>query len=348
MLLALLTNVALGQVELYEPFPGLKFDKPVDLTHDGTASLYVVEQAGRIYKIDQGKSTLFLDIRSQVKSGGEMGLLGLAFHPRFRQNGLFYVDYTAADPLRTVVACFRAQGGKGVASSEHKILEVKQPYPNHNGGQVRFGPDGYLYVGMGDGGAAGDPHNNGQNRKTLLGSILRIEVDADSYQIPADNPFVGTAFRPEIYAYGLRNPWRFSFDRKNGELWTGDVGQDKYEEIDIIKSGGNYGWNWKEGNSQFKKGEVPAGLKTPIHTYGRREGQSVTGGFVYRGKDIPALQGKYLYADFVNGRVWSLTRSGTNELLLDSDTNPSSFGEDASGEVYLVNHGGTIHRFRAK
>jgi glucose/arabinose dehydrogenase len=239
--------------------------------------------------------------------------------------------------------------------SELVLLTFEQPYSNHNGGQVSFGPDGYLYIAVGDGGSGGDPHDNGQNRATLLGSILRIDVDKQEngkkYGIPSDNPFAKNknGYRAEIYAYGLRNPWRFSFDTENGQLWTGDVGQNAYEEIDIIEKGGNYGWNTMEGNHCFEpKNDCDhSGLKMPVHEYGRSEGISVTGGFVYRGSALKDLHGKYVYADYATRRVWALDdRNGRagNTLLFEADFNISSFGVDQHQELYLCGFDGKIYK----
>ena len=242
--------------KLEPAFPSLKFRQPVDLqaAPDNAGMLYVVEQPGTIRAFkehpDTSKSSLFLDIRERVASGGEMGLLGLAFGPDYGQTGHFYVNYTATRPLRTVVSRFRAVDGRGDAASEQVLLTIRQPYRNHNGGQLQFGPDGMLYIGVGDGGAGGDPHNHGQSPRTLLGNILRIDVSGGAaYSIPPDNPFVGNdrGWREEIWAYGFRNPWRFSFDSVSGALWTGDVGQNKREEVHRVEKGGNHGWRRLEG-----------------------------------------------------------------------------------------------------
>ena len=264
-------------------FPGLSFTRPVDLQYppDNTNRIFVVEQAGviSVFPNDKSASTrnTFLDIREKVDDqGNEEGLLGLAFHPDYKTNGYFYVNYTAANPNRTVISRFKvssADPGQADPASEMELLTFAQPYSNHNGGQVSFGPDGFLYIAVGDGGSGGDPQDHGQNRSTLLATILRIDVnkqeDGKPYGIPADNPFAGNnqGYREEIYAYGLRNPWRFSFDAANGRLWTGDVGQNAYEEIDIVEKGGNYGWNTMEGNHCFepKSGCDRAGLKPPVH-----------------------------------------------------------------------------------
>lgn len=346
-------------------FPQLSFTRPVDLQYppDNTNRIFVVEQAGiiSVFLNDPAVSSkiTFLDIREKVDDGGnEEGLLGLAFHPEYRSNGYFYVNYTASNPNRTVISRFKVSANTSQAdpSSETVLLTFEQPYSNHNGGQVSFGPDGYLYIAVGDGGSGGDPHDNGQNRATLLGTILRIDVNRQEadyhYGIPTDNPFANnkSGYRQEIYAYGLRNPWRFSFDVANGRLWTGDVGQNAYEEIDIIEKGGNYGWNTMEGNHCFepRNGCNRSGLKSPIHEYGRNEGISVTGGFVYRGPTLTGLVGNYIYADYATRRIWSLEHSDlsnpVNTLLLEADFNISSFGVDQNNELYLCGFDGKIHK----
>ncbi len=316
-----------------EAFPNLTFDRPVGIYHAGDESnrLFVLEQAGVIYVFENSKTvnsaTVFLDIRDRVNDEGyEEGLLGLAFHPDYENNHYFYVDYTAANPRRTVIARYQANPdnpNKADKNSEFVILEVEQPYRNHNGGQISFGPDGYLYIALGDGGSGGDPKGNGQNLQTLLGSILRIDVDNPSngrnYGIPSDNPFAGNTegYREEIYAYGLRNPWRFSFDPETDQLWAADVGQENWEEIDIIKKGKNYGWNIMEGKHCYKPstGCNTAGLELPIWEYGHDVGHSITGGFVYRGTKIPQLIGLYIYGDFEFGQIWALQYDGTNDTV---------------------------------
>lgn len=347
-------------------FPELSFTRPVDLQtpSDGSNRLFVVEQAGVINVFPNSAGTTskktFLDIRSKVDDGGnEEGLLGLAFHPEYASNGYFYVNYTATRPNRTVISRFKVSSSnpdEADPTSEVVLLTFEQPYSNHNGGQVSFGPDGYLYIAAGDGGSGGDPHGNGQKLSTLLGKILRIDVNNTSagrqYSIPADNPFAGNkqGYREEIYAYGLRNPWRFSFDPATGTLWTGDVGQNAWEEIDIIEKGGNYGWNTMEGNHCFdpKSGCKRDGLKLPIHEYDRNEGISVTGGFVYRGPSLKALTGKYVYADYATRRIWALDASNrsrpANSLLLEANFNISSFGVDKDQELYLCGFDGKIHK----
>jgi glucose/arabinose dehydrogenase len=347
-------------------FPNLNFDRPVDIQHagDNTNRLFVVEQEGEIlvFKNDASTSTssLFLDIKSKVNdSGNEEGLLGLAFHPDYESNGYFFVNYTASNPRRTLISRFKVSSDpdKADPSTEYVILEFRQPYSNHNGGQISFGPDGYLYIATGDGGSGGDPQGNGQNRKVLLGKILRIDVnnesDGNRYAIPADNPFASnTEYRREIYAYGLRNPWRFSFDEPTGTLWTGDVGQNSFEEIDIIEKGGNYGWNTMEGKHCFdpSSGCEISGLLEPVWEYGRREGVSVTGGFVYRGPTLSSLTGQYIYADYGSGNIWALrqgnTRNPINTKLIASDLHISSFGVDQQNELLMCAFDGKIYRLQ--
>ena len=364
----------LAPVTLEPAFPGLEFDRMVLLTYpdDGSGRLFVVLQSGRIvvFENDPGpfgklragseSAETFLDIRERVNdSGNEEGLLGLAFDPAFAENGYFYVNYTASGPRRTVVSRFSVDAGdpnRADAGSELVFLEVAQPYRNHNGGHVAFGPDGMLYVGLGDGGSSGDPRGNGQDTSTLLGSILRIDVgsldETGGYAAPPDNPFAGgdgTA-RPEIWAYGLRNPWRFSFDRETGDLWAADVGQNRYEEIDLVRPGRNYGWNVMEGSKCFRPTNCDTrGLEMPVAEYGREGGCSVTGGYVYRGRRLPTLYGAYLFADFCSGKIWALRHDGsavTEQMLIaDTGLSISSFGEDASGEVYVLTFEGAVYRF---
>jgi len=340
---------------------------PVHITNagDGSKRLFIVEQAGVVRILKDGKllPVPFFDIKKKVKSGGEMGLLSIAFHPEFAENGRFFVNYTSPKGgLHTVVSEFQISKNPDIADkkSERVILTVGQPFTNHNGGQIAFGPDGYLYIGMGDGGSANDPHSHGQNLSTLLGAMLRIDVDKKGagleYGIPDDNPFTTRAdARPEIWAYGLRNPWRFSFDPLTGVLYAGDVGQGDREEIDIVERGKNYGWNIMEG-SICTPGVNPkcdmTGLTLPIADYGRDEGISVIGGFVYRGQEIPPLCGAYLYGDWGSGKIWSLhhttPRVMENKLLLDTKFAISSFGVDEDYEVYVVDYAGSVYKIRQK
>jgi glucose/arabinose dehydrogenase len=312
-------------------------------------------------KADVKSAGEFLKINSKIVSGGERGLLGLAFHPGYKNNGYFYVNYTRGEPLETVISRFRVSASnadRADAASEVVLLRFAQPYSNHNGGKIAFGNDGLLYISTGDGGSGGDPENRAQNRRELLGKILRIDVDQPAgnlpYGIPADNPYANNTegFRKEIYAYGMRNAWRFNFDRQTGLLWAGDVGQNRIEEIDIIEKGGNYGWRIMEGEECFKSGDCDrAGLKDPIWSYrqGGETGRSVTGGYVCRDQGLPGLQGKYIYGDFVSGNIWALTYSGNkavkNELISRVSSGLSSFGEDARSNLYVLAYGqGKIFR----
>ena len=355
---------SLPAVELVRVFPALTFERPVFITHAGDDSefLYVVEQEGVIHRIDPAspeRTDVFLDIRSSVTRGGnEEGLLGLAFSPMFAENGRFYVYYSATKPRRSVLSRFETRpDGLADTESEEVVLEVGQPFPNHNGGMITFGPDGMLYVGLGDGGSAGDPHRNGQNPGTLLGTILRIDTEQPGegvpYAIPDDNPFVGqSGARGEVWAYGLRNPWRFSFDEATGDLWVGDVGQNAREEVDIVRPGANYGWNVMEGSTCFRARSCnDDGLQAPVAEYGHDLGCSITGGYVYRGKRVPALEGVYLYADFCSGRIWGLRYDGSAVTaqweLVHAPFQVSSFGEDADGEVYVLGFDGGIYTFAA-
>ena len=358
----------LAPVELEPAFPGIELDRMVLLTHasDDTGRLFVVLQPGRIVVFENSPAVesaqTFLDIRERVSdAGNEEGLLGLAFDPVYAENGYFYVYYSASRPRRSVISRFSVSPGnpnRADPGSELVFLEVEQPYSNHNGGHLVFGPDGMLYVGLGDGGAAGDPQGNGQDTSTLLGSILRIDVsrldDLGAYAVPEDNPFAGSGgtARGEIWAYGLRNPWRFSFDRETGMLWAADVGQNLYEEIDIIRRGLNYGWNVMEGSHCFRQTRCDAeGFTMPVAEYGRDGGCSVTGGHVYRERRMPSLYGAYLYGDYCSGKIWALRHDGaavTEHMeIADTGLSISSFGEDASGEVYVLTFEGVIYRFAA-
>ena len=344
------------QVRLQPLAAGL--DAPVYLTPagDGSGRLFVIEQEGTIRIVRDGRllARPFLDIRRRVIAGGELGLLSVAFHPQYARNGRFFVNYTAdSGSLRTVIAEYRVSAGDpNVAdTAERVLLEIPQPFRNHNGGLNLFGPDGMLYIGMGDGGSGGDPLNNGQRLDTLLGKLLRIDVDGGSpYRVPPDNPFVGrSGARPEVWAYGLRNPWRFSFDRATGRLFLADVGQNRWEEIDLLERGGNYGWRLMEGAHCFnpETGCNTTGLILPIAEYGRELGCSVTGGYVYRGARIRDLVGRYLFSDYCTGRLWSLRESGGRwvmEELLATGLSVSSFGEDQAGELYVVDHRGTVYQ----
>ena len=358
-----MASAAWSDISLRYEFGGLR--QPTHITHagDGSNRLFITEQRGRILLLRGAKISgkPFLDISKRVGCCGERGLLSVAFPPGYKEKKYFYVNYTDKSG-DTVVARFRVTQEPDIADpdSEEIILTVKQPYANHNGGQLAFGPDGYLYVGMGDGGSAGDPHGYAQNPSSLLGKLLRIDVESGRkpYAVPPDTPFAGNrAYRPEIWSTGLRNPWRFSFDRKTGDLFIADVGQDKYEEIDFepngSRGGRNYGWNIMEGlHCYLMENCRRDGLALPVAEYGHDQGCSVTGGVVYRGMKFPQLQGTYLYGDFCSGKIWGLRRSGAewqNRMLKDSGLSISTFGEDESGEVHVADYGrGNIYRIEAE
>ena len=342
-------------------FANRSFARPVCLVEipDGSRRLCVLEQRGRIQVFAPDSATaptrLFLDLESFVRnSHNEEGLLALVFHPQFATNGYFYVYHSASNPLRNVLVRYHAGTASDAADpgSRHVILDIPKPFGNHNGATLLFGADGYLYVSIGDGGSAGDPHGNAQNLGTLLGKILRIDVDDTdpglAYASPADNPFVGAGgARPEIWAWGLRNVWRMSFDRDTGALWAGDVGQGRWEEIDIIERGANYGWDLREGAHPFESGPDPGvPLVDPVWEYSHDHGASITGGYVYRGSRLPELHGAYVYADFVSGTIWALrvTPALANEILVRQPRNIASFGETADGELYLLAFDGRIYR----
>lgn len=354
-------------LQLVEAFPNLSFDRPLEIQYagDGSDRLFVVEQPGVISvfpnQSEVAEKDVFLDIESQVEDeGNEEGLLGLAFHPDYASNGYLFVNYTAANPARTVVSRFEVMASdpdRADPQSEMILLEVEQPFSNHNGGKLAFGPDGYLYISLGDGGSAGDPEENGQNPATLLGSILRIDVDEQTaemnYGIPADNPFAGNeeGFREEIFAYGLRNVWKFSFDQQTNLLWAADVGQNELEEINLIDGGENYGWNTMEGFDCFEPASDcdQDGLSLPIWDYDHDEGdRSITGGYVYRGEEIPELVGQYIYADFVSGRIWAMDFSTINDPdvteLIQASFPVSSFGLDQENELLISGFDGNIYK----
>jgi glucose/arabinose dehydrogenase len=346
---------------------------PVGVTSGGDRRLYVNERAGRVVAIEpDGSLTVFGDLSDRIAAGGERGLLGLAFHPDYQHNRRLFVDYTRSgaggDEGDTVVAELRASANGATLdpTTERVLLTVDQPAANHNGGQLAFGPDGYLYIGLGDGGGGGDPFGNGQNPDALLGSILRIDVDAapaegKAYAIPPDNPFAGGGGAPEIWAKGVRNPWRFSFDRTTSQIWIGEVGQGAYEEIDRApaETGGlNYGWPILEGNHCYESATCvpPAGYQPPITEYSHADGCSVTGGYVYRGTEQPGLGGFYLFGDYCSGNLWAIQADAaapaggivTPQLLLATGLAISSFGEDAAGELFLADlNGGSIYRITA-
>jgi glucose/arabinose dehydrogenase len=338
------------------------FDAPLQVTNAGDSSgrLFVVEQDGLIWVL-HGRRVIeppFLDISEKTEGTGEQGLLGLAFHPAFESNGRFFINYTDNEG-DTVVAEYRARPGadRADAGSERVLLTIDQPYPNHNGGGLAFGPDDYLYIATGDGGSGGDPMGNGQSLSTLLGKLLRIDVDARTrdlpYGIPSDNPFANRDGRDEIWAYGLRNPWRFSFD--GDTLWIGDVGQSAMEEIDrapASMAGINYGWNLVEGTSCFEIDPCnEKDLWPPVATYGHDQGCSVTGGYVYRGRMHPELTGGYFFSDYCSGLIWAMPAEGRGRAVVVADTGRfiSSFGEDEAGEIYLTDlNSGDILRLRAR
>lgn len=340
---------------------------PVDFQtpDDGSGRIFIVQQSGTIRIISGGSllPTPFLDISSRINfDGAEQGLLGLAFHPSYSQNKRFYLNYDrlSGGQIQTVIAEYQLTADPNAAdpASERILLTVNQPFTNHKGGQMAFGPDGFLYVAFGDGGSGGDPMGNGQNRGTLLGKIARIGVDPPftsglQYVIPADNPFVGTSDRGEIWAYGFRNPWRFSFDSGGTRLFVADVGQDKFEEIDLVQKGLNYGWNTMEGSHCFSPatGCNMTGLTLPIVDYDHSEGVTVIGGYVYNGTAISSLAGAYIFGDFSNGKIWGLTESSgtwTRTQLLNSGKNMSAFGQDAAGELYVVDYSGSVFKITAQ
>lgn len=337
------------------------FSSPVYLTHAGDRSgrLFVVEQGGTVRVLRGGRllPRPYLDIRHRLLAGGERGLLSVAFHPRYRETGRLFVNYTARPDGRTVIAEYRVlRTDPDVAdSSERVLLEIPQPFANHNGGLIKFGPDGFLYIGMGDGGSGGDPQNHAQTLGSALGKLLRLDVNGRlPYAVPPHNPFVGRQdARPEVWAYGLRNPWRFAFDRCTGRLFLGDVGQSGWEEINLIEKGGNYGWRIMEGNHCFNPsaGCRTDGLIPPIAEYPTSLGCAVTGGYVYRGTRWRGLAGWYLYGDYCGGQIWGLRESApgrwTSTLLLKTDLRISSFGEGEDGELYIVHHGGAVYHITA-
>lgn len=360
------------EVRIEQVFTELQFDRPIVLTHanDGSDRVFIGTQRGQIFVVPNDPSVteakLFLDLREKIapyEKGNEEGFLGFAFHPKFKQNGQFFIYYTAADmnPRRSVVSRFTVDPNNpnaGVATSEQVVIEIPQPYSNHNGGTIAFGPDGYLYIGLGDGGSGGDPHGNGQKMDTVLGKILRIDVDHKSgqlgYAIPKDNPFVGQqGAAPEIWAVGVRNIWRLSFDRQTGDLWAGEVGQNIWEEVNLITRGGNYGWKPRESMHKFSANgsEPKPEYIEPVWEYHHEIGKSITGGNVYRGKKVPELAGYYLYADYVTGRLWGLKydvaakKVLANKPIAGNIAPVLSFGEDQNGEIYYLTVNGGIFRF---
>lgn len=358
-------------VGIERAFPNLRFDRPVFLTGagDNRGRIFVVEQSGVVRwfsaQDETPTSRVFLDISQHVsRRGNEEGLIGFAFHPNFRENGFVYCHYSSDRDRQgdkgiapNIVSRFSVSADQNVVDveTEKVLMKIEQPYANHNGGAMAFGHDGFLYLSLGDGGYRDDPQGNGQNLKTLLGSILRIDVDRESddnpYAIPADNPFVSNpSARPEIFALGLRNVWRFSFDRKTGELWAADVGQERTEEVNIIAKGGNYGWNRFEANEDFKT-ETALAIEEhakPIAFYGHQWGGSITGGNVYRGKRFPQLDGSYFFGDYMTGNLWRTRKDESGEyqteLVRRTGRSIASFGEDDDGEVYLLSFDGGLYR----
>lgn len=341
--------------------------RPILLTHanDGSGRIFVPQQQGivHVFKPDSKETSIFLDHSKKVvyiDKENEEGFLGMAFHPKYKTNGEFFVFYTTTEtPHTTVVSRFKvskSDPNKADPNSEEVLLSVTHPYWNHKGGTICFGNDGYLYIAIGDGGAGNDPHSNGQNLQTLLGKILRIDVDNKEgklkYGIPKDNPLIGKMSknqpiaRPEIYAYGLRNVWRMAVDRQSGTLWAADVGQNLWEEIDIIVKGGNYGWNLREAKHEFAPSSLSnaPGMIEPIWEYDHETGKSITGGTVYRGKKFPELTGHYIYADYVSGKIWALKYDESKKAVVANRSIPytganlpiMSFGEDEDGEIYFT------------
>ncbi len=366
---------AFPPVHMQVAFPHLKFVMPVCLTSapDSSNRFFMVEQKGKILAFKNQpsvpKASVFLDIRKEVRTKApEEGLLCMAFHPSYAKNGKFYVYYIASNPHREILSQFRVSTrdpNRADPSSEKVLISIPKRFGNHNGSTLLFGRDGCLYFGLGDGGSWGDPDNNAQNLGTLWGKMMRIDVDHQdpglNYSIPKDNPFVGRpGARGEVWAYGLRNPWRMSFDRQTGDLWVGDVGQDKWEEIDIVQKGGNYGWSLLEGNHSYNTSRhSDAHLVHPIWEYPHKPedsdqpvsftGACITGGYVYRGSRLKGFEGAYLYADYVLGWVRALRyengRVSVEENILEQPENISSFAEDTAGEIYLLGYSnGRIYR----
>ncbi len=352
-----------GPVDVVDAFPLLTFQEPVLLTHagDGLGRVFVVERRGviRVFPNDPAAATAvkFLDIHSKVLTSGERGLLGLAFDPDYETNGFFYVRYsthtmTLGADHRDVLSRFLVSAGDPDLAdplSETVLLSFDQPFSNHHGGMIAFGPDGMLYLAIGDGGNQHDPLEHAQDLGSIFGKILRLTPDGG---IPPDNPFVGQAgAREEIWAYGFRNPWRFSFDRVSGDLWCGDVGQNDIEEVDIVRKGENYGWDLYEGTKEHENPHnIPLSATTvPVRQYGHDKGRAVTGGYVYRGQDVPSLVGTYVYGDFVTSQIWSLVYDGQqaiSNVTLATITNPASFGEDEEGELHVCSFDGHVYRFQ--
>ncbi|MBP6471724.1 MAG: PQQ-dependent sugar dehydrogenase [Chloroflexi bacterium] len=358
------SGMAVTSVSLF-PVVVEGLDQPLYLTNAGDGRLFIVEKEGAIRIVQDGRllDDPFLDIRDRVNAdSSERGLLSIAFHPDYARNGRFFVNYTNLAG-NTAVSAFQIGSSPNQAdpNSESILLTIRQPYANHNGGQLQFGPDGYLYIGMGDGGSGGDPQGNGQNPASLLGALLRLDIDqatdAAQYGIPADNPFVADAAKlPEIWATGLRNPWRFSFDRATGDLLIADVGQNQWEEVNFLPAGSpggsNFGWNIMEGTHCYDRNTCnQTGLVLPVIDYRHEQGRcSITGGYVYRGSQFPTLGGVYFFGDYCSGEIWGMT-AGENgrfsaQVLYRSPSRIASFGEDAAGELYVVDISGGIYQIR--
>ncbi len=339
---------------------GYQFQQPIEMLQLPDGSLLIAEQRGYITRFVEDDEDIeqfgILDLTESVRFGGEQGLLSVALHPDLRNEPYLYVYYSPRDASVTRLSRFRIVQGAALTASELVIIEVPQPYSNHNGGAVRFGPDGMLYLGYGDGGAANDPQGHGQNRETLLGTIIRIDVNgidtSTPYRIPTDNPFLGVAgVRPEIWVYGLRNPWRMEFDPLSGLLWVGDVGQNRLEEIAIVQAGENHGWNVFEGDECFRSDDDCEALSdavAPVAVYGHDEGCSVTGGMVYRGEALPNLDGVYIFGDYCSGTIWGLWPDDSAEtgwvrdVILETDESIASFAVDNEGEIYVLAFNGPI------
>lgn len=363
-------------VKIVRAFPKIKFTRPLHIMHpsDGSDRLFVIEQRGRVLWFDNNKDVenYFIALDYQKATGyikNEEGMLGMAFHPNVKENGEVYLHYTAEGGMKNVLSRFKMNKNRSIIlpKTEETLWTLKQPYWNHNGGDIAFGPDGYLYLASGDGGSRDDPNNAAQDKNTLFGKILRIDVNGKgendaAYRIPKDNPFVNVPdTKPEIFCYGMRNPWRMSFDRKTGKLWVGDVGQDFWEEIHICEKGGNYGWPIMEGfvrhtKKNGEKAEAAAGEKLipPVAVYDHKKGKSITGGYVYRGKAIPELQGAYIYGDYQTGIIWYLRYDEKAGKVTEGPTylgnvpQITSFGEDRDGEIYILSLDGQIMTFAKK
>jgi glucose/arabinose dehydrogenase len=342
-----------GSYRLTNVYPDASWVDMLDfaLIPGSSNAAVVVEQNGRVWRISLDSSfgpTIFADLDPIVKSGGEEGLLSLAFSPDFQSDGRVYVYYTRGSPNPSVLTRFQSNDVCMNTQSEAVILQIDQPYANHNGGSVRFGQDGYLYLSLGDGGSGGDPQNHAQDKESLLGKVLRLNVTGvETYSFPPDNPFVGTAGRDEIFAYGFRNPWRMSMDRQTGDIWLGDVGQGAWEEVDRVVAGGNYGWRCYEGFAEFDLSEGCSGDQSdyvlPRAAYGHGGGnQAITGGYVYRGNDMPELNGWYVYGDAYSGRIWAVNTADSSDpvLLMNTDEFIYSFAELEDGELLVLTAGG--------